>query len=121
MGKFQVNNLTSAYDASLSAKIDSSGKDASHRKLVDGITLPPTAPHDAQNSQSVGHSTSSREGSHSEPNTEIDISSSTHLITSSFPLSQHGNSLNKVVLDYLNLLFAVQVISLFTAQLFIPK
>ncbi|VDK86663.1 unnamed protein product [Litomosoides sigmodontis] len=85
----QVNNLTSVYNASLSAKLDSSGKDAPHKKLGDGISLPPTVPHDVQNSQSVGHSTSSREGSHSEPNTEIDVSSSTHLITSSFPPVQH--------------------------------
>ncbi|EFO20134.2 hypothetical protein LOAG_08357 [Loa loa] len=84
----QVNNLTSTYGAPLSAKIDSSNKDAPHRKLMDGISLPPTTPVDVQNSQSVGHSTSSREGSHSEPNTEIDISSSTHLITSSFPPTQ---------------------------------
>uniref|UniRef100_A0A0R3S549 PB1 domain-containing protein n=1 Tax=Elaeophora elaphi TaxID=1147741 RepID=A0A0R3S549_9BILA len=84
----QVNNLTSTYGAPLSAKIDSP-KDTSHKKLMDGISLPPTAPFDMQNSQSVGHSTSSREGSHSEPNTEIDISSSTHLITSSFPPAQH--------------------------------
>uniref|UniRef100_A0A8R1XS02 PB1 domain-containing protein n=1 Tax=Onchocerca volvulus TaxID=6282 RepID=A0A8R1XS02_ONCVO len=86
----QVNNLTAAYGAPLSAKIDSSSKDTPQRKLMDGISLPPTIPVDMQNSQSVGHSTSSREGSHSEPNTEIDISSSTHLITSSFPPAQHG-------------------------------
>ncbi|KAL3997598.1 PB1 domain family protein [Acanthocheilonema viteae] len=85
----QVNNLTSTYGASLSGKIDSPSKDASHRKLLDGISLPPNAPLDVQNSQSVGHSTSSREGSHSEPNTEIDISSSAHLITSSFPPAQN--------------------------------
>ncbi|KAM3721766.1 Protein tfg-1 [Dirofilaria immitis] len=84
----QVNNLTATYGAPLSAKIDSSSKDPSQRKLMDGISLPPTVPVDMQNSQSVGHSTSSREGSHSEPNTEIDISSSTHLITSSFPPTQ---------------------------------
>lgn len=81
----QVNNLTSTYGSSLSAKVDSPSKDASHGKMMDGILLPPTAPLDMQNSQSFGHSTSSREGSHSEPNTEIDISSNTHLITSSFP------------------------------------
>ncbi|CAG9529749.1 unnamed protein product [Cercopithifilaria johnstoni] len=85
----QVNNLTSSYGASLSAKIDSPSKDTPHRRLMDGISLPPTAPLDVQNSQSVGHSTSSREDSHSGPNTEIDISSSTHLITSSFPSAQH--------------------------------
>lgn len=85
-----MNNLTAAYGAPLSAKIDSSSKDTPQRKLMDGISLPPTIPVDMQNSQSVGHSTSSREGSHSEPNTEIDISSSTHLITSSFPPAQHG-------------------------------
>lgn len=95
LDKFQVNNLASTYGAPLSAKIDSSNRDTPHRKLMDGVSLPPTTPVDVQNSQSVGHSTSSREGSHSEPNTEIDISSSTHLITSSFPPVQHGKFITK--------------------------
>lgn len=95
MDKFQVNNLTSTYGSSLSAKADSPSKDVPHRKLMDGILLPPTAPLDMQNSQSVGRSTSSKEDSHSEPNTEIDISSSTHLITSSFPPAQYGKFIFK--------------------------
>uniref|UniRef100_A0A915PTR2 PB1 domain-containing protein n=1 Tax=Setaria digitata TaxID=48799 RepID=A0A915PTR2_9BILA len=88
----QVNNLTSSYGAPVSTKIDSPNKDISQRKLTDGILMPPSAPVNVPNSQLVEHSTSSREGSHSEPNTEIDISSSTHLITSSFPPLQNEAS-----------------------------
>lgn len=86
-----MNNLASNYGAPLSVKNELTAKDGSQRTLMD-LSMLPSVRGEEPNSQSVGHSASSREGSHSEPNTEIDISSNAHHITSSFPPVQRGDS-----------------------------
>ncbi|VDN04784.1 unnamed protein product [Thelazia callipaeda] len=85
----QVNNLASNHGTTFLGKIDSTVKDGPQKKQLDVSSTHSHTPVDVLNySKSLGHSTPLKEGTHSELNTEIDITSSTHLTASSFPHHQ---------------------------------